>query len=213
MLQAIKHKEFKTSRLRTVTPFRTTVVGFLRTKAQHLLMAFTILLGSTTAFAEEPVKQSTWSVVKDTLSQTWQSPNYELYIPVNEWHNRSFYSSGEVKKYNEQAWGLGVGKYRFDEDGDWNALYGMAFLDSHSKVEPIVGYGFQKMWRPTDNFRLGAGYTVGFTLRANSHYLSPIPVILPLASIEYKRIAVQSTYVPGYGGNGNILFTWLRWQM
>jgi palmitoyl transferase len=131
---------------------------------------------------------------------------------VNTWHNRNYYSAEKIDSYNEQPWGLGIGKYRFDDDGDWNALYVMAFADSHNKIEPIVGYGFQKMWRPTDNFRLGAGYTVGITIRDEMNYV-PIPVIAPLVSVEYKRLSLQSTYIPGGNGNGNILFTWLRWQI
>lgn len=131
---------------------------------------------------------------------------------MNTWHNRSFYTAKKIDEFNEQPWGLGIGKYRYDEDGDWHALYAMAFLDSHSDVEPIAGYGFQKMWRPTDNFRLGAGYSVGITIRSDLHYI-PIPIIVPLVSVEYKKVAVQSTYIPGGNGNGNILFTWLRWQL
>jgi palmitoyl transferase len=38
-------------------------------------------------------------------------------------------------------------------------------------------------------------------------------VIAPLLSIEYKQLALQSTYIFGGNGNGNILFTWLRWQI
>lgn len=212
MLQITSHTESKTPRMQAIVIFQSAVIKFSPIKQQHLLMVFTMLLVSTTAFAEEPVKHGAWSFVQDTLSQTWQSTNYELYIPVNAWHNRSYYSAEKIDEFNEHPWGLGVGKYRFDDDGDWNALYAMAFLDSHNDVEPFVGYGFQKMWRPTDNFRLGAGYTIGLTVRQDLHYL-PIPVILPLFSVEYKEIAVQSTYVPGGDGNGNILFTWLRWQM
>lgn len=181
-------------------------------KPQHSLTAFAMLLLPITAFAEEPVNQSAWSHVKDTLTQTWQSQNYELYIPVNIWHNRSNYSKEKIDSYNENPWGLGLGKYRFDDDGDWNSVYAMAFLDSHSDVEPIVGYGFQKMWRPTDNFHLGAGYTVGLTVRKQSHYI-PVPVIAPLLSVEYKKMAVQSTYILGGEGHGNILFTWLNWKI
>ncbi len=181
-------------------------------RSKHCLIAFTLLLSSTTAFAEEPAQLGVLSRIEDSLSQTWQSQNYELYIPVNTWHNRSFYSAEKIDGYNEHPWGLGLGKYRFDEEGDWHALYAMAFQDSHYRLEPIVGYGFQKMWRPADDFRLGVGYSVGFTMRQDMHYL-PIPVLLPLFSAEYKKIAVQSTYVPGGNGNGNILFTWLRWQL
>lgn len=213
MLRTANYKKLKTSGLRPpIAVFQTPVIEHLHMKLQHALIAFTMLLLSATAFAEEPVKHSAWSAVQDSLSQTWQSTNYDLYIPVNAWHNRHYYSAEKIDSYNEDPWGLGVGKHRFDDDGDWHALYGMAFLDSHNKVEPIVGYGFQKMWRPTDNFHLGAGYTIGVTMREEMHYI-PIPVIAPLLSVEYKQIAVQSAYIPGGKGNGNLLFTWLRWQM
>jgi palmitoyl transferase len=179
---------------------------------RRALVALALLLPCTMLLAAEPVKSSVLSIVEDSLSQTWQSKNYELYIPLNTWHNRSYYSAEKIDSYNEQPWGLGLGKYHFDDDGDWNALYAMAFADSHNKIEPIIGYGFQKMWRPSDNFRLGAGYTVGITIRDEMNYV-PIPVIAPLVSAEYKRLSLQSTYIPGGNGNGNILFTWLRWQI
>jgi lipid IVA palmitoyltransferase len=188
-------------------------------KLKYTIILFAAILHANIAFADNAENSSIWSSIEDGLSnikgsltQTWNAPDDELYIPVNTWHNRSFYSAEKVDSYNEQPWGLGIGKYRYDSDGDWNAFYGMAFLDSHNEIEPLVGYGFEKMWRPTDNVRLGAGYTVGLTMRQDMHYI-PIPIILPIASIEYKKIAVQTTYVPGGNGNGNILFTWLRWQM
>lgn len=181
-------------------------------KSRHSLIALILLLNSATVLAEGPAESGMVSRIEDSLSQTWQSQNYELYIPVNTWHNRSFYSSEKIDEFNEHPWGLGLGKYRFDDEGDWHALYAMAFQDSHYRLEPIVGYGFQKMWRPTENVRLGVGYSVGVTMRQDMHYL-PLPVLLPLFSAEYKKISVQSTYVPGGDGNGNILFTWLRWQL
>jgi palmitoyl transferase len=76
----------------------------------------------------------------------------------------------------------------------------------------VAGYAFQKMWYPSNNIRLGAGYTLGLTVREDFNYI-PLPVIAPLASIEYKQIALQSTYIFGGKGNGNILFTWIRWQV
>jgi len=179
---------------------------------RRLLMVLALLLTSFAVFAEEPISNGVWPRIQDTLSQTWQSTDYELYIPINTWHNRSAYSSEEIDDYNEHPWGLGVGKYRFDEDGDWNALYVMAFQDSNNHLQPVAGYGFQKIWRPADDLRLGAGYAVGLTARQGMYYL-PIPGIFPLFSVEYKALAVQSTYIPGGNGYGNILFTWLRWQM
>lgn len=150
--------------------------------------------------------------VSQTLRQVWRSDQYELYVPLHTWHNRAFYTPAKIASYNEDPWGVGIGKYRYDADGDWHALYAMAFLESHNDVEPIAGYAFQKIWRPGAGLRLGAGFTAGLTLRQDYHYL-PLPILLPLASIEYGRFSLQTTYVPGGNGNGNVLFTWLRWQM
>jgi palmitoyl transferase len=177
-----------------------------------LLVAFMASMPVFAADAVDSADSGIWSRAQDSLSLTWQSSEYELYVPINTWHNRNYYSSEKIDGYNEHPWGLGLGKYRFDDDGDWNGFYAMAFSDSHRKIEPVVGYGFQKMWRPTDNFRLGGGYTIGLTMRKDMHYL-PIPVIAPTFSVEYKQLTVQSAYIPGGDGNGNILFTWLRWQV
>lgn len=154
---------------------------------------------------------SMWESAGNTLSATWNSSQNELYVPLHTWHNRSKYTAEKIASYNENPWGLGFGKYRYDEQGNWHALYAMAFLDSHSKLEPIAGYGYEKIWRPSENWRLGAGFTAGFTARQDYSYI-PIPIVLPLISIEYRRFSLQATYVPGGQGNGNILFTWMRWQ-
>ncbi len=155
--------------------------------------------------------QSMLMDIQNAFTETWDSKDYELYVPINVWHNRHYYSSEKIDEYNEHPWGLGLGKYRYDMNKNWHGLYAMAFQDSHRDIEPIIGYGYQKMWYPSQNTRIGAGLTAGFTFRRDFDYL-PLPILLPIFSIEYKRLALQSTYVPGGNGNGNILFTWLRWQ-
>jgi lipid IVA palmitoyltransferase len=173
------------------------------------LTVYTVLLLPCPTVADEA--SSIFSLAQDAVVNTWQSSDYELYIPINTWHNRDYYSSEKIDSFNEQPWGLGLGKYRYDEDGDWHGIYGMAFLDSNNNIEPVFGYGFQKVWQSSENVRLGLGYTVGFTVREDFDYLAS-PLLLPLFSIKYKDIAVQSTYIPGGQGYGNVLFTWLRWQ-
>jgi lipid IVA palmitoyltransferase len=155
---------------------------------------------------------SGWDKAQQEFGSIWRSDQADLYLPLNIWHNRAFYSSAKIASYNEQPWGLGFGRHRYDAAGNWHALYAMAFLESHNDVEPVAGYAFQKIWRPTAGLRLGAGFTAGVTLRAASHYV-PIPVLLPLASVESGRLALQFTYIPGGNGKGNVLFTWLRWQL
>ncbi|TDR78443.1 antimicrobial peptide resistance and lipid A acylation protein PagP [Paludibacterium purpuratum] len=152
-----------------------------------------------------------WQQVRNEASQTWDSDRYELYLPLHTWHNRRMYTAEKIAEYNENPWGLGFGKYRYDDQGNWHAFYAMAFLDSHNRVEPIAGYGYEKIWHPAEGWRLGAGFTVAATARQDYGYY-PLPLILPLVSIEYGHFALQTTYVPGSKGNGNVLFTWARWQ-
>ncbi|RXA98097.1 MULTISPECIES: lipid IV(A) palmitoyltransferase PagP [Yersinia] len=156
---------------------------------------------------------SLWQRLVNNISLTWDSPNQELYIPLNTWHNRWTYDDDKIESYNERPWGLGYGKYRYDEDNNWHAVYAMAFMDSHNEIEPIIGYGYQKMWIPgeMDGWRFGIGFTASITARHEYHYI-PIPLPLPLLSIEYNRFALQTTYIPGTYNNGNVLFTWMRWQ-
>lgn len=168
--------------------------------------------GEDAASVNAVAPASRWQEFQKTLDDTWRSNQYELYVPLNMWHNRSRYSPQKIASFNEDPWGFGIGKYRYDADGDWHALYAMAFLESHNDIEPIAGYAFQKTWRPAGALRLGAGFTLGVTARADYRYI-PFPILLPLVSLEYGRLAIQSTYIPGGVGNGNVLFTWLRWQM
>lgn len=163
--------------------------------------------------AKGAAKQSTWDYIKEQVSTTWASDQYELYVPLHTWHNRLLYDRKKTKKYNENPWGAGFGNYRYDDEGNWHALYAMAFKDSHNEWEPIAGYGYQWMWVPDDldGWRMGAGFTAAVTARDDYSYV-PIPIILPIASIEYNRLSIQTTYIPGTYNNGNVLFTWMRWQ-
>ncbi len=164
-------------------------------KLMYLLAASLPIIAN----ADEGLASNAWSTIKSELSQTWNSEHSELYVPINTWHNRNYYSKEDIDDFNERPWGLGAGKYRYDEDGDWHGIYAFAFLDSQSDVEPIVGYGFQKVWQASDNVRFGLGYTAGVTLRKNSNYI-PLPVLAPLFSIKYKQVALQSTYIVGGKG-------------
>ena len=183
-----------------------------QTKKLHLLLAFGFIFNVQNAIAADGLISQTWQSIKEDFTYTLQSPNSELYIPIVTWHNRHYYSAEEIQDFNERPWGLGYGKYRYDEDGDWHGVYAMAFLDSNNDVEPIAGYAFQKVWQASDNIRFGLGYTAGVTIRSSTHYL-PIPVLAPIFSVKYKHVALQSTYIIGGNGYGNILFSWLRWEL
>lgn len=160
---------------------------------------------------EQQPTENLWNKFSRNVSKTWDSDQYDLYIPTITWHNRLTYDKEKTDHYNERPWGVGFGKSRYDEDNDWHSLYVMAFKDSHNKWEPIIGYGYQKMWGDLDGLHAGAGFTLSVTARDDYKYI-PMPLPLPLVSVEYNKLAFQATYIPGTYNNGNVFFAWLRWQ-
>ncbi len=196
-------------------------------KAKFAVVLMVMMLGfSLKAQAEEVSEEDTlnpfteqgrsnlWNKAKYNVSETWQSDTYDLYVPFYAWHNRLAYDDEHIEKYNEEAWGLGIGKYRYDKDGDWHGLYAIAFKDSNSYLETMFGYAYQKNWFVNCNrdFRVGVGFTVGVTQRHEYSYI-PVPLPLPIAGIEYGRFALQAAYVPGIKNDGNVLFSWFRFRI
>ncbi|WP_455865453.1 lipid IV(A) palmitoyltransferase PagP [Pantoea agglomerans] len=165
------------------------------------------------AFASNSVSDG-WEWLKDDVSQTWEQPEYhDLYLPFISWHARFAYDKDKTDNYNETPWGGGIGVSRFTAEGNWSALYAMAFKDSHNEWQPMVGYGWEKGWYldQQQDFRLGLGLTAGITARDDFANYVPLPLVLPLFSAGYKRLTLQFTYIPGTYNNGNVLFAWLRY--
>lgn len=155
-----------------------------------------------------------WSTFKNNIAGTWNAPQQQdLFLPVLTRHNRHTHSKKQIDGYNEHPWGGGYGVSRYDEKGNWHALYAMAFKDSFNKWEPVAGYGYEKIWQPLSDkeFRLGAGYVAAVSARDNYDYV-PFPMVLPLVSAGYSRLTFQATYVPGGNSKGNVLFGWFRFQ-
>jgi len=177
-----------------------------------------IILWPAFLFAESPQNTgesvSFWDKWQSNIKETWESPTHDFYLPLNTWHNRWTYSQEKIDSYNERPWGAGYGVSRFDKEGDWHSLYIMGFQDSHNMFEPIMGYAYQSNWYPDANkhWRLGLGFTAAITARQQYSYI-PLPLVLPMFSVEYKRFSIQNVYIPGTHNNGNVLFTWMRWQI
>lgn len=172
-----------------------------------------VLLFSTQLCAGDAVPGCTYlqsffkpSCVKQRLHQIWTQGHNELYLTGYAWHNRFTYSREKINSYNEQAWGGGLGKGFFDERGNWHGLYAFGFLDSHSNVEPVLGYAFQKVITLHHELKAGIGYALLITQRKDLNSGIPFPGALPWASVFYKKVTIAATYIPGFNKNGNVLF-------
>ncbi|EPY5353665.1 TPA: phospholipid:lipid A palmitoyltransferase [Klebsiella quasipneumoniae subsp. similipneumoniae] len=163
-------------------------------------------------FGGQHISRWLTSLTED-ITQTWQEPErYDLYLPFLSWHARFMYDKEKTDKYNEMPWGGGLGVSRFNEGGNWSALFAMVFKDSHNEWQPAVGYGWEKGWYldTAKDFRFGLGAAAGITAREDFANYVPLPFIFPLFSAGYKRVTIQFTYIPGTYNNGNVLFAWLR---
>ena len=146
------------------------------------------------------------------IVQTWNEGNVNLIVTTYAWHNRFAYDEKRARRYNENAWGGGLGLSLFDEDGDSHMLFLTAFQDSWNYIQPYAGYAFFKNWHfgSNNDFRAGVGISLGITARQEYDYI-PLPLPLPVFGIGYKQLSVEAAYIPGTRNNGNVLFTWIRW--
>lgn len=145
-----------------------------------------------------------------SLATTWNDGGDDVYLPFYAYHLPFAYTQEKRDSFNEDALGLGYGRSRYDDKGNWHGLYAMGFRDSHGKFEPFGGYGYQWMWGEREGLHAGIGYTVFVTARSDYGHYTPFPGVLPIASVNYRRAALNMAYVPGGKGNGNVLFLWSR---
>ncbi|MBK7662238.1 MAG: lipid IV(A) palmitoyltransferase PagP [Sterolibacteriaceae bacterium] len=164
------------------------------------------LNGPAVAACDDP--SSFFGGVCKRLGDTWNQGQSELLLPLHSHHLRFAYTQEKIDSFEENSWGLGYGRSRYDDEGNWHSLYAMGFRDSHAKFEPALGYGYQWMWGERAGLHAGLGYTVIVTARSDIGHYVPLPAVLPIASVKYRRGGVNMAYVPGGKGNGNVLFFW-----
>ena len=181
-------------------------------KRISLLFLFFSFLGISSASAGE---SGSWrQEVADVFSNIWKSDRHQLIIPLNTFHVRSTYDKEKIAKYNEMPWGLGVERYYVSQSGITHSIYGVVFKDSHNQFSPTFGYNWEKKWPLTadGDWSVGAGFTTLLTFRKKEDYI-PIPGIIPLLSVGYKRVTFQTVWIPHMGHNhGNIFFSMMKWS-
>ena len=145
------------------------------------------------------------------IKETWGQGGYELYVPFYTYHMPYAYTPALLRSYNDFPYGLGFGKGRYNKNGNWEGMFAMEFADSHSKPEYESGYAWIATWHPFSNkFRMGAGAAGFITARSDIDHYMPFPGVLPLGSIGYLNLDIQTTFMPGGKNDGNVLFSWVK---
>lgn len=143
---------------------------------------------------------------------TWETGNTELYLPFWTHHMRFGYDAEKIDQFNEFPAGLGLGKGRYNSNGNWESIYAMGFLDSRSNPSFMAGYAWAPTWEVGSDVKVGVGLTGFLMSRSNYWNGIPFPGVLPIASVTYKQLAVQAAYIPSTRRNdGNVLFVWGKW--
>ena len=144
--------------------------------------------------------------LKKNIITAYNNDDWYLYMPLYAWHNRLFYNDEHISRYNEKAFGVGIGK-GFWDGNEWHGIVAMGFADSNDELETFFGYIYQYNWDidKEGHCKVGLGYTLGVTQREDWKYF-PVPVPLPVVSLTYKKLSLQATYIPGVQNNGNVLF-------
>lgn len=160
--------------------------------------------------AERGAVSRIWEGVKQEVGAIWRDGDIELYVPVYDWHLPFAYTDDQREEYVDYPAGFGIGKGRTDEKGNWRGFYMMVFRDSHGDPEPIAGYAWIARWGSAEGARAGVGLTAFITARQDYDW-APVPGILPVGSLEYKRFALQGAYVPGDRNWGNVILFWCKY--
>lgn len=174
---------------------------------------------------EEGFWESAWHTLRDPAPETWyqgiwknwtdtfQDGGTTIMLPINTYHLRFAYPPEKIDSYTEWPLGLGLARSRFDADGNKREVFAFIFQDSGGTPQYQVGYLWLKQWRPmqsAQDFRLGLGYTLFLMAREDSSYI-PFPGILPVAGVGFKGFSIETTYIPGGNGYGNVIFTWAQY--
>jgi palmitoyl transferase len=200
-----------------------TVTGTDKSDGQQELKATTDISAVNGTQEEKSVNEDSVNTVPGTdsgddnwirasaklIGAIWREGSWEVFAPLHAWHNREAYPKYKIDGYNEDPWGFGIGRYRMDYKNNRDGILAIGFSDSNWHFEPLLLYSWEKIWRDRrDFFRFSAGYVAGFTTRKEWHWC-PIPMALPIVSVEAGPFSYSNTYIPGLGKeNGNVWFSW-----
>jgi palmitoyl transferase len=164
--------------------------------------------GEAPAPAADVAPTGWFGKVKREFGTVWKDGSIEVYVPFLTYHLPFWYTEERIEEFCQYPMGAGVGRGLASATGTWRGITPMLFLDSHCDPEPFLGYGWVKNWG-SPALNVGLGYTAFITMRSDFNYI-PLPGILPVFSFQSGPVAIQGTYLPGVGKDGNVLFLWAK---
>ncbi len=155
------------------------------------------LAGTTPMGMAPPGTTGFWKRTGRGLAATWNGGHFEAWVPGYIWHTPWGYSDSQRERYNDAAWGLGLGPSAIDDKGHTRLLYVMGSADSFSNFQYMVGYAWMAhSLSKEDGMHLGGGYTMLLIGREDRLNYAPLPLVLPMGGLGWRRLEVMTTYIP-----------------
>lgn len=155
------------------------------------------LAGTTPMGMAPPGTTGFWNRTGRGVAATWSGGHFEAWVPGYIWHTPWGYSDSQRERYNDAAWGLGLGPSAIDDKGHTRLLYAMGSADSFSNFQYMVGYAWMAhSLSKEDGLHLGGGYTMLLIGRKDRLNYTPLPLVLPMGGLGLRRFEVMTTYIP-----------------
>jgi len=180
----------------------------------HCLAGIFFSLASTGVGAQDEPQPSAWSAVKNAVTGIPKNGRLDAYLSFHAHHNRSTYSSKQLRRLDEDTWGLGAGWTLVNDKGNEESLHVLVNRDSHRNLQWSAGYSYQWIFPVVGNrLHVGAGLSAVVIRREDWFDGVPFPTILPVFSIGSHELKLVGTYVPRVSvgkGKGDVLMLLLR---
>jgi palmitoyl transferase len=141
------------------------------------------------------------------LKTVYTEGDWGMMIPVSTHHYRPSYTQEQIDSYEENPPGLGIAKNYTNASGNREFVYALAYQDSHHFPSWQMGYAWQAMWA-THGIHYGLGYSAFILAREDTAHYLPFPGIVPMASIGYKNLTINTTFVPF----SNVFFSFVDYR-
>ena len=159
----------------------------IRLNNENIKMLFTKILKIPAFIILVSLHPIATAATADNSSKSTSKPAVEL------WINTGFYSYhfDTHRNLNNNNLGLGL-EYRFSPE---NSITAGSFNNSNRHISQYAGW----YWQPftIGHVRLG-GLVAMINGYQNANNGDWVPLILPVASLEYKRIGINLTLIPTY---------------
>lgn len=155
--------------------------------------------------------------IKVGVKNFWEKSNWEGIVSIGSYHDRNYYSSKSINRFNERNEGYGVGLVYTSGKGNEHSVKYLRISDSEYNPQHLFGYQYMyNIFKSDIDLQLGVmtGITSRKMIKDNKRITSPF--ILPAFGVKAWNVKVNLTYIPElklsgdkYGG---LVYSWMTYE-